>query len=100
MKYILILSIALLFNACEKEKEVVKVYVDVNGTEIVIKPKPKYKTFNREIECDEYGYAYYKEIVYNPPGGSSPISIHTPIFYNDHRYGFGGAYQVECKDLK
>lgn len=84
MKILLAMLTLLMVTGCEKEVQ--KVYVDANGTEIV--QKPKFKTFERDIECDSRGYAYYVENTY------AGYSIHTPIFKN-HTYG---AYQVTCED--
>ena len=88
MKTIIMIIAMLLLAGCDKEIQ--KVYVDVNGTEIP--EKPRFKTFSREIECDSRGYAYYVE----PIGGSSGNIIHTPMFIN-HAYG---AYQVTCENIK
>ena len=76
----------LLLAGCNKEIQ--KIYVDANGTEI--SPKPKFKPFYRDVECDSRGYAYYAEMT------AYGYHIHTPILEN----GPYGTYPVKCKDIK
>ena len=85
MKIIIFTFIMLLLSGCDKEIQ--KIYVDANGTEIYKKP---IKTFERDIECDSRGYAYYVETT------AYDFDIHTPILEN----GVYGAYLVKCKDIK
>jgi len=83
-----ILGVMLLLSGCESKVITKIVYVDLNGS--VINTKPALKTFNREIECDTRGYAYYVE------NKNYTYESHTPILEN-LTYG---AYQVLCEDIR
>ena len=65
------------------------IHVDANGSVI---RKTIYSIFEREIECDTRGYAYYLEY------GSYNEGTHTPILVNG-KFTNNGLRQAMCKEL-
>ena len=87
MKLTILILTTFLFMGCEKE--VVKGYIDANGTEIT--KASRFAQINPEIVCDTRGYAYYKVDAY----GVNRYTL-TPILDNNLGYG---TYQRKCEGL-